>query len=68
MQLKITVPQLFRGRERQGARGGKKTNKEMFSALSLGQGAGRKTFPQIMGSLDSLKVLAASPHRGFPKI
>lgn len=30
--------------------------------------AERKAFPQIMEPLETLKVPAALPHRGFPKI
>lgn len=69
MQLKITVPQLFRGRERKGGREeGKQRIRKCLVLLNPVQIAERKAFPQIMEPLETLKVPAAIPYRGFPKI
>lgn len=69
MQLKITVPQLFRGRERKGGRDeGKQRIRKYLVLLNPVQIAERMAFPQIMEPLETLNVPAAIPHRGFPKI
>lgn len=70
MQLKITIPQLFKGRERKGGgrEEGKQRIRKCLVLLNPVQIAERKAFPQIMEPLETLKVPAAIPHRALPKI
>lgn len=68
VQLKITVPQLFRGRERKGGREeGETKNKEMFSALKSSPNSWKKGIPSDNGAIRNSEGSCRHSSQGLSK-